>query len=62
MKLIFDDMLNVTVHMKESSLKILDNLAKKNKTSRNKLILKCVEYALADREFVQYIKEEIARE
>ena len=55
-------MLNVTVHMKESSLKILDNLAKKNKTSRNKLILKCVEYALADREFVQYIKEEIARE
>ena len=51
---------NVTIHLSESKLRSLDKLAKCYNTSRNKLVLYCIEYAIDNQNFLdELIKKSV---
>ena len=52
MKLIFSDIVNVTLHISERKLRVIDKMARDFNTSRNKLILYCIEYAIDNQNFI----------
>ena len=52
MKVIFNDKINITIHLEEKKLREIDKLAKIFKISRNKLILSSIEYAIDNQGFL----------
>ncbi len=52
MKVLFNDKINITIHLEEKKLREIDKLAKIFKISRNKLILSSIEYAIDNQGFL----------
>lgn len=49
--------MNITIHISDSKLRIIDKFAKSCNISRNKIILSCIEYAIEKQDFIDEILE-----
>ena len=59
MKILFNDKINITIHLEEMKIREVDKLAKILGISRNKLILSSIDYALDNKEFLDYLVKRI---
>ena len=59
MKILFNDKINITIHLEETKIREVDKLAKILGISRNKLILSSIDYALDNKEFLEYLSKKI---
>ena len=59
MKILFNDKINITIHLEETRIREIDKLAKILGISRNKLILSSIDYALDNKEFLDYLAKKI---